>query len=1345
MASADVSVQPTSISLDQITTDDGLPQNSVRAVLVDHDGFVWAGTEKGLARYDGHRFINFSELIPEIPEDVSLGLQLDSKNRIWTSWYTHSLRILSADRRKVLVMNQTDVLPDDLTTNMPTSFIELESGDFWFPGYDRLFRLDRNDVLTSFPTDFQVLDGAMVQGQLIFTTSVGLLLVNPETESMKYISVPGQQDGTIFGGAVVALEDAIIFCHVNGVFRYQLTTGEFKQLTGDNDLKISRCKLLGSDLLISLSEPQEESFILKTLDVHTGEITENPAGLPASANKLLSIGLYDTLIDRDGGRWALIGDELYWSDGGSDEFRTVNLPSKIFGNEKVFSQSRSGAVWLRTDSEGLAKFSRYSQRFQTITPPESISESGRIRAIAVDEQNNVWLGSDEQKVLYWNRAEDSWVDMLPGNTGVIKGIEILPDGSVWVILPDIGKLVGFDSKTGRLAKEHNFKTLSTAIKQTPDGRLVVAPGAHVLLMNPHTGASQKLNKEPLNGQVRAFEQDAEGNTWVGTHEFGLIKIDADGETTYWTTKNSSISSNKIFSLHIDRNKLLWIGTWHGGLMSFNPVTQKFRHYGMKAGLPDSTVFGILEDKAGQLWLSTYDGLVRFSPCSGESCQPEVYVFTQKDGLQANEFDADSHYQSSRGEMFFAGHDGLNAFYPETIAINQNPPAVRISRILLDDKPLPGAESEFVTPQTVYLPFDFGDLHLEVSNLDFNNPVKNRFQYRNLERGEAWKDLQQPFLRLHGLNNGSHTFQFRGANNDGVWSVQEAGIKLMVAPPLYRHPLLLGLYFLIATLSPIAYFRNQQARYEQNRQQLENDVAKRTRELVLANSSRERFFANVSHEICSPVHMILLMLENHMKTASSEEKNLYKSATGYAAQLMVYLKQLVSEARSHEIDGRLYAADISGIINRLVLTNKPIAVARSISIEIESLPSEPVTFYSTSAISIFSNLLCNALVYTPENGSIKISGEVDANVYKMAICNTITSQQATDINRYFERGARGDFNPNYFGGHGLGLSIVTSAIETLGGSIHVELEDEQHIVFKIELPLAGDNLRIMPVEDDLAFSYEQVLAIKLISDDEHPVPTPQKANNGVSVLIIEDDILMANLLGQSLSASFMVHVAGSYHDGVRLLRKHQPDVILCDLFLPDQSGFEVLKATRANRMSMNTFFVMMTASISEEDRLKSRELGVDQFVRKPVSAENLRLLILNHMSLSKQRFAQREKESLIRKARFENAKGSQNSFKERFTEALEEFYQDPDTTIAAIQTRMSLSYSALMDKCKKTFGKTPKRLLIEKRISVAKDLLSSSGYRIGLISELAGFSTHSQFAIVFKKETGQTPVEYRKEN
>ena len=136
---AKANAQPDTLALEHINSKAGLPQNSVRAIVVDHDGFVWVGTEKGLARFDGTSFVDFSELIPEIPEDVSLGLQLDSQNRIWINWYTHSLRILSANRRNVIVINPADGFPDDLLNRGDARIIEQKNGNMTLSSQENSF------------------------------------------------------------------------------------------------------------------------------------------------------------------------------------------------------------------------------------------------------------------------------------------------------------------------------------------------------------------------------------------------------------------------------------------------------------------------------------------------------------------------------------------------------------------------------------------------------------------------------------------------------------------------------------------------------------------------------------------------------------------------------------------------------------------------------------------------------------------------------------------------------------------------------------------------------------------------------------------------------------------------------------------------------------------------------------------------------------------------------------------------------------------------------------------------------------------------------------------------------
>ena len=736
------------------------------------------------------------------------------------------------------------------------------------------------------------------------------------------------------------------------------------------------------------------------------------------------------------------------------------------------------------------------------------------------------------------------------------------------------------------------------------------------------------------------------------------------------------------------------------------------------------------------------GILRYTPSdSTTSDTPEVFVFNKHDGLQSNEFDAGGAYRSSLGELFFTGERGINKFFSENIRINRYVPEIRIARVTLDGASLPRAQSEFDISRNFHIPYHFQELRLELAVLDYTNPVKNRMQYRLSTQGE-WIELDSFILSLRGLPDGEHTFQFRGSNNDGVWSNNLETIIVTVNPPLIRSPWMITLYVIFLIGIPWLHFQRRQTRMLAAQRHLEDKVAARTHQLERANASRERLFANLSHEISSPVHMLLLLLESNLNKERAKDVRLYKSATGYAAQLMVFLKQLVSEARALEMDSRIYATRLARTIELLVATNRAIAVAHSISLEVGELPLDRVTVYKHSSVSIFSNLLFNALVYTPKGGTINIEGRIDDDFYELCISNTVERDQTKDIKNFFERGVKAEVSNAYFGGHGLGLSIVSSAVSVLGGEIKFGVRGQETIFFSVRLPLAQNAVPDLPRKEDLEFSKEQLLAITNVSRNTSEEITAIQLANPISILLVEDDLMAANLLHQSLSKSFRVRSVNTCKEAILSARKNQYDVIICDLHLPDCSGFEVLKEIRTNRMTMDSFFILITGSFSDSEQLEGQSQGVDQYVTKPVSAEMIKLLIKNQFTLIQQRAGNKKKEKLIRLAKMDDINEIAIPFEQRFSDVLEEMHSESGINIGDIHLRMAMSYTSLVKNCKKSFGKTPKRLLIEKRVSVAKGLLVSTKKSASIISEQVGFSSQSQFAIVFKKETGMTATSYR---
>ena len=338
---------------------------------------------------------------------------------------------------------------------------------------------------------------------------------------------------------------ALVFCHPRGVFNFDFKTDRLNLIHGSTGYSISNCEQLGSRLLVSQRKTASTESMLVTLDLNTGTRVANSKGLPEFSSTRDALGLYDVLTDNRGTHWVLMGNHLYRSRGPNGDFVEVKLPFKPFGREDVFAMSPSGVVWLRTDDNGLARFSRHAKRFFTIKPPADLSPSSRVRNIAVDRDNNVWLSNAGSKLLHWNRSDDTWVDQLPGNAVTIKAITSLPDGTVWVALSGNNQLIGFDPETRTWKHEYQFRLLFSAFSQTSDGRLLFSSERHVFVLAPGTGQLEQVTQRPVKGQIRALLQDSAGNTWVGTHENGLTKIGPSGHIQQWITENSGLSLSLI--------------------------------------------------------------------------------------------------------------------------------------------------------------------------------------------------------------------------------------------------------------------------------------------------------------------------------------------------------------------------------------------------------------------------------------------------------------------------------------------------------------------------------------------------------------------------------------------------------------------------------------------------------------------------------------------------------------------------------------------------------------------------------------------------------------------------------
>ena len=375
----------------------------------------------------------------------------------------------------------------------------------------------------------------------------------------------------------------------------------------------------------------------------------------------------------------------------------------------AFGEDHTGAIWVGTYGSGLARWDRATGKFKTYLHdpknPHSISDYA-IWAIYQDRQGVLWIGTGQGL----NRFDPTTEHFAHYELDTKQE----KNNNIWSIFEDNQGVMWLGTSHGVAQFDRTT-------------------GKFVLYTNdPKNPASLS------NNFVSCILEDRQGNLWIATSD-GLNRMDRKAGT-FKVFRNkpkdpTSLSNNYVAGIYVDQAGVLWLAT-SGGLNRFDHATQTFSHFGKKEGLPNDEVYGILEDKEHRLWLSTNLGISRFDPKT-----KQFRNFDARDGLQSNEFNAQAYYQSRRGEFFFGGIHGINAFFPEKIENNPYPPAVVLTDFQVFNQSVPvslaadSARPAYSLPkvigesQEIFLPYANNVFSFEFAALDFNRPEKNQYAYQ----------------------------------------------------------------------------------------------------------------------------------------------------------------------------------------------------------------------------------------------------------------------------------------------------------------------------------------------------------------------------------------------------------------------------------------------------------------------------------------------------------------------------------------------------------------------------------------------------------------------------------------
>jgi signal transduction histidine kinase/CheY-like chemotaxis protein len=544
-------------------------------------------------------------------------------------------------------------------------------------------------------------------------------------------------------------------------------------------------------------------------------------------------------------------------------------------------------------------------------------------------------------------------------------------------------------------------------------------------------------------------------------------------------------------------------------------------------------------------------------------------------------------------------------------------------------------------------------------------------------------------------------------------------------------------------------------------------AQRLRELDQAKS---RFFANISHEFRTPLTLILGPIESALDGRYGALPDALKTALRrvqhQAHRLLRLVEQLLDLSRVEHNRLALYprTQNLVGFLRHHVRSFTPLAERHGVHLALRAEAERlPVSFDPDQLEKVITNLLSNALKFTPESGKVFVIVRrqelVDGQWAEVAVHDTGPGIDPEDLERIFNRFEQADgTTTRRHEGTGIGLSLAKELTELHGGTLLVESEPGFGSTFFVRLPLSTeDGERSRGHMEPVPFTANAANGT-IPSDDAILKALPQPSEQSDSgapptgdgetcrplVLVVEDNAEVRAYLREQLAPRYRVLEAEDGAQGLTVARDTRPDLVLADVMMPGADGIALLDALKADEQLREIPVMLLTARAAEEDRVDGIQRGADDYLVKPFNPSEL-LVRVERLIQTRRSLQARYR----RKLRVEPAElvvdSDHEIFLRQVLDTAADHLAEPSFGAEALAEAVGMSRRQLTRKLKALLDEPPSDLLRRLRLERAAQLLEAEHGRISEVAYAVGFKSASHFTRIFRAHFGCTPSVYRDEH
>lgn len=1186
-------------------------------------------------------------------------------------------------------------------------------------------------------------------GDMWVGTGDGIHLYHPESDNFSLIRLDGIETNGYINDASVDIDGGVIFI-ASGI-------GVFKALP-DKDVAtfFEKGLLAGKQRFSRLA-------VDKSGDVWIG--CSRPTGI-------LRVKPGDNHVKKYGGIKGVI---VSMSGGGHDSPVTVVTSTDTY----IYSQEEDKFIKSATET----------------FVPSLFGKDIRTAALTVDNDSNVWFGVNGKGLYMLNDKANQfcYFDLTElssdGNmtTSVVEGA----DKSFWVNWPDTvltlvsrngdvkrricfnnaisdfydnldGTLYLWENKTGLIACDcysgktrvvvpYDGESESTAMIRSDEMLFVAVDGCGLLRLNMVSGSHKWFsaeNSNMVNNWINSLALSRDRKVlWLG-HFGGVSRLDMQSDEVT-PVANRWFDRLACHSMSSDNKGNIWIGS-NKGLIKYSPETGELKKYSRNTGLSDNIVTAVVVDLSGNVWCSTANGINKVNPLNDK-----IDCYYGGNGIGDKRYNKGKGFLSVSGEVYFGGEHGVLYFDPARLPHDNFESEVIISEMQVNGNAVnmltrSGGKQIISSPvhhaSVINLTSKNNNLSLFLTTSGFHDCGNVQYEYRFDGEDASWYllPLGENVLRFHNLGYGSHRLQIRALEN-GTYSALKS-LDINVSAPWFLSDIAKLFYIVILILAALLIFK----------------YMKRMRREKM-NEAMLDYFVNMSHELRSPVSLIISPLESLMKSVSgNREKELLTTIHLNASRVMGLLDQLLDIRKIDKGKMRLcysrvnlvtYISDVAAIFRFQ-------AASRNIRLEVVYSEDEIYCWIDTGNFDkVLINLISNAFKFTPDNGEIvvgitvgkdeTVSGPLHDFV-KITVSDTGSGISENDTKRIFER----FFQSRRFSAHtgskgfGIGLNLCKALVELHHGKICVDnRQDRDGTIFSIFLPAGRKHLsdKEIAVQESPSF-VSSPFETNPISLTSHETPPNLKTHGNFNILIVDDSAEVVEYLKTQLESKYNVLTASDGSKALEVAIRELPDIVISDVIMPGIDGIELLRRLKSNVATNYIPVVLLSTRNEVVDRVKGLDYGADAYIGKPFVISEIEAvingLISNRLRLKGKYSGSQEQEERVKDVEL---RGNDEILMERVMAVINENIGNPDFNIETLCDRLAISRVHLHRKMKNMVGMSSGEFIRNLRFKQACRLLKKKDLDITQIAYAVGFTNPAHFATTFKKYFGLTPTEYRESN